>query len=202
MRHFVHAALLAASLALAGPALAQQEAAPAQQQAPRQPPMMLTIPAYPDGGQFPIEFSQLAPGAAPGGGTSPKIDWQNVPDGTESFVLHFHDTDVARNKSTEDQLQWLVWNIPASATGLPQGVSAGAQLADGSYQASASGAFYRGPGGGPIFHHYLVEVYALDTMLDVKPAEDGFASRRAVMNALQGHVLGKASYVALFRRPR
>jgi phosphatidylethanolamine-binding protein (PEBP) family uncharacterized protein len=30
-----------------------------------------------------------------------------------------HDLDVTRNKTSDDQLHWVVWNIPASATGLP-----------------------------------------------------------------------------------
>jgi Raf kinase inhibitor-like YbhB/YbcL family protein len=199
MLNFLKASLILAVLG-AAPALAQQQAAPAQQ-TPRPPPMTLSVPAYPDGGQFPIEFSQLAPGAAKGGGTSPEIDWQNVPAGTKSFVLHFHDIDVVRDKTTEDQLQWLVWNIPGTATGLPQGQPNGAQLPDGSYQGSASGAFYRGPGGGPVFHHYVMELFALDTTLDVKPADDAFASRKAVMDAMQGHILARTSYVALFKRP-
>lgn len=211
MRHRTGAALAAALAILVAPALAQEQAAPVQggqqqaapaQEAPRRPPMTLSIPAYPDGGEFPVEFSQRAPDAAPGGGRSPAIEWQNAPEGTQSFVLHFHDTDVARQKTTEDQLQWLVWNIPGTATGLPEGVPPGAQLPDGSYQASASGDFYRGPGGAAVYHHYLFDLYALDTVLDVTPAEDGFASRKAVMEAMQGHVIGKASYVALFRRPQ
>ena len=45
----------------------------------------------------------------------------------------------------------------------------------GSYQISATGPMYRGPGApanGP-FHHYMFELYALDTKLDVKPFRRG-----------------------------
>jgi len=115
-----------------------------------------------------------------------------------------HDLDVARNKTTDDQLHWLVWNIPASATGLPEAAPEGSPRDDGSLQASAGGPVYRGPGApanGPR-HHYLFELYALDTMLDVKPADDAFATRGLVLDALQGHILGKAAYVGLFRRPQ
>jgi hypothetical protein len=41
------------------------------------------------------------------------------------------DPDVARNRGTEDQVHWLVWNIPGTATGLPEGVPKGATLPDG-----------------------------------------------------------------------
>jgi Raf kinase inhibitor-like YbhB/YbcL family protein len=168
------------------------------------PAMTLTIPGFPDGTQIPVRFSQAAEGAAPGEGTSPAMSWGNVPPGTQSLVLHMHDLDVARNKTTDDQVHWLVWNIPASATGLPEGVPRGAKLPDGSFQISATGPVYRGPGApaaGPM-HHYMFEVFALDTRLDVQPLADAFETRAAVMKAMQGHILGKAVYGGLFRRPK
>jgi Raf kinase inhibitor-like YbhB/YbcL family protein len=166
--------------------------------------MTLTIPGFPDGGHVPVKFSQAAPAAAPGGGTSPAMSWANVPAGTQSFFLHMHDMDVARNKTSVDQAHWVFWNIPATMTGLPEGVPGGSQLPDGSYQISATGPVYRGPGAGANgpFHHYVFELYALDTVLDVKPSDDAFESRDRVMEAIQGHVLGKAVYGGLFRRPQ
>src|SRR4051812_45162686 len=166
--------------------------------------MTLAIPGFPDGGQIPVKFSQAAPGAAPGEGTSPAMNWANAPAGTQSFFLHMHDLDVVRNKSTDDQAHWVVWNIPASATGFPEGVPKGSQMPDGSYQISATGPMYRGPGApanGPL-HHYVFELYALDTKLDVKPAADAFETRVSVMKAMQVHILAKAVYGGLFRRPQ
>lgn len=168
------------------------------------PAMTLTVMGFPDGGQIPVKFSQAAPGAAPGEGTSPAMSWANVPPGTQSFFLHMHDLDLARNKTTDDQPHWVVWNIPANVTSLPEGVAKGSQLPNGSYQISATGPVYRGPGAaatGPL-HHYMFEIYALDTKLDVKPGADAFETRAAVMKAIQGHILGKAVYGGLFRRPK
>lgn len=167
------------------------------------PAMILTIPGFPDGGHIDVRFSQAAPGAARGGGTSPAMTWTNVPAGTQSLVLNVHDTDTARNRTTDDQAHWLVWNIPATATGLPEGVPAGSERPDGSYQISASGPMYRGPGAGANgpFHHYAFDLYALDITLDVKPSSDPFETRANVMKAIQGHVLAKAVYWGLFRRP-
>jgi hypothetical protein len=187
---------------LAAPIAAQQRGG-----APAAPPMTMTVAGFPDGGQIPVRISQAAPGVAVGEGTSPAITWSNVPAGTQSFVLNMHDMDVARNKTTDDQAHWIVWNIPATATGLPEGVPKGAQLADGSYQFSATGTMYRGPGApanGPP-HHYMFEVFALDTKLDVQPATGdnaAFESRANVMKAMQGHILGKAVYGGLFKRPQ
>jgi len=186
---------------LSTPAFAQAPATPAP--AAAAPAMTVSTTAYPDGGQIPVAFTQAAPGVAAGEGVSFPITWTNVPAGTKGFVVHLHDMDVARNKTTDDQLHWLVWNIPATATGLPQGVPKGAKLPDGTEQISASGPYYRGPGAGANgpYHHYTLEVFALDTTLDVTPAADAFETRTKVMAAMQGHILGKAVYDGLFRRP-
>lgn len=197
MRKFARIIVACGCLA-AVPVLAQAPAdtAPA-------PAMVLTVHGFPDGGHIPVRFSQAAPGAAPGEGTSPAISWTNVPEGTRSFVLNMRDLDVARNRTTEDQAHWVVWNIPPAATGLPEGVPRGSKLADGSYQISATGPVYRGPGAratGPV-HHYMFELYALDITISVPPTDDAFETRAIVMSAMQGHVLGKAVYGGLFRRP-
>jgi hypothetical protein len=198
---FVSAIVLLVVMPMAAQERGGQRGAPA---APAGPAMTLTIPAFPDGGQFPVKYSQAADGVAPGEGTSPAISWANPPAGTQSFVLNMRDMDVARNRTTDDQAHWVVWNIPGTATGLPEGVPKGAQLADGSFQISATGQMYRGPGApatGPQ-HHYMFELYALDTKLDIQPASDAFETRANVMKAMQGHILGKAVYGGLFRRPK
>src|ERR1700720_930297 len=166
--------------------------------------MTLPIPGFPDGGQIPVKFSQAAPGVAVGEGTSPAMSWANVPAGTQSFFLNMHDMDLARNKTTDDQAHWVLWNIPATATGLPEGVPKGPKLANGAYQISATGQMYRGPGAGANApkHHYVFEAFALDTMIDVQPAADAFETRANVMKAIQGHILAKAVYGGLFRRPQ
>src|SRR5215475_8045159 len=172
--------------------------------APAAPPMTMTVAGFPDGGPIPVKYSQAAPGVAAGEGLSPAITWTNVPAGTQSFVLNMHDMDVARNKTTDDQAHWVVWNIPATSSGMTEGQPKGAKLPDGSYQISATGLVYRGPGAGANGpkHHYMFEVYALDTKLDVQPAADAFETRANVMKAIQGHILGKAVYMDLFRHPQ
>src|SRR5258708_2561378 len=129
-------------LAVACPFFAQDAGRGGQSRggaAAAQKAMTLTIAGFPDGGQIPVKFSQAAPGVAAGEGMSPAITWANVPSGAQSFVLNMRDMDVVRNKTTDDQAHWVVWNIPATATGLPEGVPKGSQLADGSNQISATG---------------------------------------------------------------
>jgi Raf kinase inhibitor-like YbhB/YbcL family protein len=174
------------------------QAPAAQPAAPASPPLTLTTSAWADGAQIPVKYTQA------GEQVSPALSWTNVPPGTQSFVLHMRDPDVARNKSTEDQVHWLVWNIPGTATGMAENQPKGAQLPDGSRQISASGEVYRGPGApatGPL-HHYTFELFALDTKVDLPAGADAWATRTAVYAAMQGHILGKAVYVGLFRRPQ
>ena len=172
--------------------------APAGAQGPAAAPMRLMSNSFIDGGLIPLKYTQAGEQA------SPQLAWANAPAGTQSFVLHMHDMEGARNKTSEDQLHWLVWNIPAETRALPEGVPMG-DLKDGSHQTSATGnGVYRGPGApanGP-YHHYVFEIFALDTKIDVpaNPA-DPFDTRAKVLAAIQGHVLGKAVYLGFFRRP-
>jgi Raf kinase inhibitor-like YbhB/YbcL family protein len=172
--------------------------------AQRPNPMILTIGGWQDGGLIPLKFTQA------GEQVSPELKWTNVPAGTVTFVVNMLDPDVSVQKTTETQPHWIVWNIPGTATGLPEGVKPGGDLPDGSHQISASGPQYRGPGAaatGPL-HHYTFEVYALDTKLDVvastagQPIPAALETRANVMKAMNGHVLGKAVYVGLFKRPQ
>src|SRR5438270_5813003 len=159
--------------------------------------MTLTTPAWADGGQIPPKHAQ------PGHDVSPALSWSKAPEGTASFVVLVHDIDSPIGTGMDDLLQWLVWNIPASATSLPEGIPQGPQRADGSRQISASGPYYRGPAApaaGPA-HHYVFEVFALDTTVDV-PAVGAApaATRTAVTAAMAGHVRGKGTLVGMFKR--
>src|SRR5512140_2145943 len=86
---FIYVASTMLGLTLAATA---QNAQPARGAA-APPAMTLTIPSFPDGGQFPVKYSQAAAGVAAGEGTSPVIQWANAPAGTQSFVIHMHDLD-------------------------------------------------------------------------------------------------------------
>lgn len=166
-------------------------------------PMVLSSSAFPDGGQIPIRYT-AAYATPTNDRVSPQLNWMNAPANTVSFVLHMHDIDAAINHTTEDSLHWLMWNIPGSATGLPEGVPQG-QLNEGSYQVSSKtqyderGYGYRAPAGEQ--HHYVFELFALDTKLDVMPSQDAFDVRRNVMKLIQGHILAKAVYMGFGHFP-
>src|SRR5262249_31044676 len=89
---------------------------------PRPPPLLMTTTAFEDGGVIPDKYTQAAGPMSP----SPELKWSQVPMGTQSFVLLMHDPEPVLMKSSKmDVTHWLIWNVPATATGLPEGVAAG-----------------------------------------------------------------------------
>lgn len=184
-------AIFAVSAAVAAPAKAQmQQAAP-----PAMPGLTLASPDFEDGAVIPNKFTQAVEMYI-----SPKLEWTHVPANTASFALIMHDPDVAIDKKTGDVLHWLAFNIPGTSTGLPEAVPANATLPDGTIQGkNRSGAIgYRGPGApaaGP-YHHYTLELFALDTKLSLGPD----ATRDDVLAAMQGHILGKGVLMGRFHK--
>jgi Raf kinase inhibitor-like YbhB/YbcL family protein len=184
-------------IALLLPALLMATLASAQdKKGPPRPGLTLTSPGFEDGGVIPNKYTQADPNPV-----SPKLEWSNVPNGTVSFVLYMHDPEVSRNKTTEDMLHWMVLNIPGDARSLAEGVPADPTLKDGAVQLKNGGGTvgFRGPGApaaGP-YHHYTLELIALDTKLDLGPD----ATRADVLKAIDGHILGKGVLMGRFHRP-
>jgi len=167
----------------------------AAKKGPAGPGLTLTTTAFADGAEIPAKYTQSDPMAV-----SPKLDWTNVPDGVQSFVLHLHDPDVAIGPQFEDVLHWMAFNIPGEARSLPEGVPANATLPDGTMQILNRGnkVGFMGPGApaaGP-HHHYTFELYALDAKLTLPPT----ATRAEVLKAMEGHVRAKAVLVGRFHR--
>jgi len=182
----ISAILAAASLVVA---VAQQ------QKGPPRPGLTLTTAAFADGSEIPPKYTQ-----ADANPVSPKLEWTNVPPGTVTFALIFHDPDVSLQKKTDDVLHWMAFNIPGTATSLPENMPATATMPDGTVQAkNLRGAVgFMGPGApaaGP-HHHYTFELFALDTKLDLGPD----ATRADVLKAMEGHILGKGVLVGRFHR--
>jgi Raf kinase inhibitor-like YbhB/YbcL family protein len=161
--------------------------------APPKPGLTLTTPDFADGGIVPDKFTFAVKNAG-----SPKLEWSNVPDGTVSFALIFHDPDEALHMKIEDVLHWLVFNIPGTARELAASLPPDPKLPDGTIQAKSVRRTpgYMGPGAdapGP-YHHYTFELFALNTKLDLGPD----ATRADVLKAIDGHILAKAALVGRF----
>ena len=160
------------------------------------PGMALSSPDFEDGGIIPDKFTQVAQNAP-----SPRLEWTNVPENTQSFVLIMHDPDNALNGGTDDVLHWIMFNIPGTARSLAGGLPSDAQLPDGTTQAKGiRNVGYMGPGNAAInpYHHYTFELYALNAKLTLGPD----ATRADIMKAMDTHTVGKAVLVGRFKRPQ
>ena len=165
-------------------------------QAPATPPpapFTLTSSSFQDGGVIPDKYTQASPSPV-----SPALSWVNAPAGTVSFTLIMHDPDAAPGKMTADVLHWMAFNIPAATTMLPEGVATTPTLPDGTVQPNNTGGKpgFMGPGARGIYHHYTIELYALNTKLDL----GADATRAQVLAAMDTHVIGKAVIEGRFHR--
>lgn len=125
---------------------------------------------------------------------TPQLYWQNMPGGTQSFVLIMDDPDAPMG--TWDH--WIVYNIPANITSLNENLTS---LPPGAIQGKNSwnNENYGGPCPPPArVHRYLFKLYALNTMLPNKPGLD----KQGVEQAMNGHVLATAELMAKYERSK
>ena len=122
-------------------------------------------------------------------------NWNGAPAGTQSFALIADDPDAPVGTWTH----WIIWNIPAKATALPEGVSKVEESADGTRQGKNDFKCigYGGPcppAGKP--HRYFFKLYALDIMLDLNAG----ANKNELVRALKGHVLSQTEVMGKYGR--
>jgi Raf kinase inhibitor-like YbhB/YbcL family protein len=167
-----------------------------QPAAPPPPPskFQLKSSAYTEGSMIPTQYSCADPNAA-----SPALSWSNPPAAAASFAIVMHDTDAAPMKGVMDVTHWIFWNIPATSTSVAAGVKPDSSpdgIVQGVNIRKVNGFQPPCPPPGATPHHYIFEIYALDAKLDL-PAG---SPRADLLKAMDGHVVGKATYVGLFGR--
>jgi Raf kinase inhibitor-like YbhB/YbcL family protein len=131
---------------------------------------------------------------------SPALKWSGAPSGTQSFAVTVYDPDAPTGSGW---WHWLVYDIPASATGLPEhaGDADGKLLPPGAVQGrtdfGTSGFGGACPPVGDKPHHYVFTVYALKVAKIDVPAGAPAAMIGYMLNANQ---LAKGSVTALYGR--
>jgi Raf kinase inhibitor-like YbhB/YbcL family protein len=157
-------------------------------------PLAITSPAFSPQGAIPRRYT------CDGDDVSPPLEWTGAPEGTRSLVLIVDDPDApdpAAPKRT--WVHWVLFDIPPTATGLPEGVVAHALPAgtrEGLNDWNRTG--YGGPCPPVGRHRYYFRLYALDAPLGalVRP------TRGAVDEAMRGHVRETAELMGTYARER
>lgn len=128
---------------------------------------------------------------------SPKFEWENIPAGTKSFVLICEDFDASISKPF---VHWILYNIPAHITSLPEGISHEKKTVYGTQGLNDFGKIgYFGPC--PLDkreHHYYFKLFALDTKL-VLPSN---STLEVLINAMRTHILQEAVFVGTHQRKK
>ncbi len=158
--------------------------------------MSLTLisPAFTNGAPIPRQYT------CEGKDISPPLQWNGVPEQTRSLVLIVDDPDAPDPQAPKRVwVHWVLFNIPAGATGLPESVRAH-ELPAGTEEGKND---WGKPGyGGPCppigRHRYFHKLYALDTELTGldKP------TKAQVEAAMEGHVIALAELVGTYEKSR
>ena len=170
--------------------------------------LTVTSTAFKNGEPLPKDYT------ADGRNVSPPLAWSGAPATTKGFALILDDPD-ADFGGRGPFVHWVIYKIPGSAQGLPEGVPAGATISAPGLTGAINGlngfaAFqragqppaapgYRGPApppGAP--HHYRFTVYALNAPLDAKEGLD----KASLLKAMEGRIAAQGEIVGVYQRAR
>lgn len=150
--------------------------------------LSLTSPAFAHGAKIPRKHT------CEGEDISPALSWSGAPQGTESLALIVDDPDAPDPaKPQRVYVHWVVFNIPPTAHGIPEGGS----LASGSV--TGANDWDKKEYGGPCppigRHRYFFKLYALDTTLNLSSAR-----KNDVEDAMKGHILAQAELMGTYQK--
>lgn len=165
--------------------------------------LSISSSAFEAGGEMATKYT------CEGKNVSPPLAWKGLPEGTRSLVLIVDDPDAPDPKKPKMVWEhWLLYDIPPATKGLAEGVAAKGMpeaaaakaLPEGTRQAKNS---WKKTGyGGPCppigRHRYFFKLYALDAILgDLKEPK-----KKALLAAMEGHVLGKAELIGTYQKKK
>ena len=142
--------------------------------------MKLTSPDFADNGMLPKKFT------ADGQGINPALNIENIPSGAQSLVLIMDDPDAPTGTFTH----WVVYDMPLASAIEEDSIP-------GKLGKNTAGELdYVSPRPPSGTHRYVFKAFALDKKLGLPEG----VSRQAVEQAMQGHILGQAELVSLYKR--
>jgi len=129
-----------------------------------------------------------------GENVSPPLAWTGVPDEAEALAVIVEDPD----SPSGDFTHWLVYDLPANETGLPEGIARQREIYGHGRQGKND--FKQTGYGGPCppkgSHRYVFRVFAYDSPLNLEPG----ATKEELLDALDGHVLAEGSLTGRYMR--
>ena len=154
--------------------------------------LSLTSPVFTHDGAIPKNYT------CQGKDISPALSWRDLPKGTKSLALIVDDPDAPDPAAPKRvYVHWVLYNLPATATGLPEAVAPSA-LPTGAREGKND--WKRTGYGGPCppigRHRYFHKLYALDTVLpDLKQP-----TKAQLEKAMEGHVLEKVELLGTYQK--
>ena len=145
--------------------------------------MQVTSPAFAEGQLIPKKYT------CDDINISPQLDIKGVPSGTQSLALIADDPDAPGRT----WVHWVLFNIPASTTSLPEGVTGVGVQGKNDFPKLGYGGPC--PPAGPA-HRYFFNVYALDITLSLPEG----AKKADVEKAMQGHILAQGQLIGKYGR--
>jgi len=125
---------------------------------------------------------------------SPQLAWRGAPDGTRSFAVICHDPDAPLVlPGVYGFSHWVLYNIPASVTELPEGASG---YTEGWTDFGREGYGGPMPPNGHGVHHYFFWVLALDA----EPDLEGGLTLWQLLERVEPRLLGMNRIVGTYER--
>jgi len=149
--------------------------------------LTLTSPAFAEGEMIPKKHT------CDGSDLSPALAWDGTPPEAKSLALICDDPDAPGGT----WVHWVLFNLPAAARELPEGVPTQRTLTSGGHQGTND--FQKIGYGGPCpprgtTHRYFFKVYALGSVLKLEPA----ATKAQLVEAMKGRILAEGRLVGLY----
>lgn len=145
--------------------------------------MKIESPVFLDGQSIPARYT------CDGENVNPALNISEVPEGTKCLVLIVDDPDAP----VGTWVHWTAWNIAPQTTEIREN-----SVPEGAIEGVTG--FGRPGYGGPCppsgTHRYFFKLYALDMTLGL----DGSAKAGDIEDLMEGHVLGQAQLMGLYRR--
>ena len=151
--------------------------------------LQLTSSSFVNGQAIPVTHT------GDGANASPPLAWTNAPAGTKAFALICDDPDAPGGS----WVHWVLYDLPPEMSSLAGGAEKTESVLGSAKQGMTDfhKVGYWGPApppGAP--HRYFYRLYALD-----QPSGLGArATKKQLLAAIEGHVLGKAELVGTYRR--